>query len=153
MGYIVENGRLKVDPEKAESIKYFPLPRTPKQVRRFIGMANWYRSFINNFSDLAGALTDCLKKSQKSFQLTDSAKISFEKLKDALSAPVLAQPNYDREFIIQCDASQIGVGGVLLQYDDDGREHPIAFVSQKLNKAQRNYTVTELECMGYPFVF
>ena len=96
LGYIVGNGCLKVDPEKAESIKYFPLPRTPKQVRRFIGMANWYRSFINNFSDLAGALTDYLKKSQKSFQLTDSAKISFEKLKDALSAPVLARTRFRR---------------------------------------------------------
>ena len=56
------------------------------------------------------------------------------------------QPNFNKEFIIQCDASKVGVGGVLFQCDDQGAEHPIAFVSLKLNKAQKNYTVTELEC-------
>ena len=81
--------------------------------------------------------------------LTDEAKLSFEKLKNALStAPVLAQPDFSREFVIQCDASKVGVGGVLFQLDDFGKEHPIAFISQKLNKCQRNYTVTELECMA-----
>ncbi|GBP03962.1 Retrovirus-related Pol polyprotein from transposon 297 [Eumeta japonica] len=149
LGYIVGNGCLKVDPSKVESIKNFPLPKTVKQIRRFIGMANWYRAFICNFADLAGPLSDCLKKSKNPFMLTEEAKISFEKLKEALSsAPVLAQPNFNKEFIIQCDASKIGVGGVLLQYDDEGKEHPIAFVSQKLNKAQRNYTITELECLA-----
>lgn len=145
LGYIVGNGTLKVDPEKVESIKNFSVPKTPRQVRRFVGMANWYRSFISNFSDL----TDCLKKSAKPFSLTENAILSFEKLKDALStAPVLAQPRFDREFIIQCDASRLGVGGVLFQYDDSGKEHPIAYVSKKLNKSQKNYTVTELECMA-----
>lgn len=114
LGYIVGNGCLKVDPEKVTSIREFPLPKTPRQVRRFVGMANWYRSFINNFSNLAGPLTDCLKKSSKPFCLTESAKESFSKLKEALStAPVLAQPDFKREFIIQCDASKVGVGGVL----------------------------------------
>ena len=63
LGYIVGNGCLKVDPDKVKSINEFPLPKTPKQVRRFVGMANWYRSFINNFSALSSPLTDCLKKS------------------------------------------------------------------------------------------
>lgn len=147
--YIVGNGCLKVDPSKVEAIENFPMPKTPKQIRRFIGMANWYRSFIYNFSDLAGPLTVCLKKSKGKFQLTEEAKLSFEKLKLALStAPVLAQPDFTKEFIIQCDASKVGVGGVLFQYDDNGKEHPIAFVSQKLNKCQQNYTVTELECLA-----
>lgn len=149
LGYIVGNGCLKVNPERIKSIEEFPLPKTPRQVRRFVGMANWYRSFINNFADLAGPLTDCLKKTSKPFPLTESAKESFSKLKEALStAPVLAQPDFKREFIIQCDASKIGVGGVLFQCDNNGKEHPIAYVSQKLNRAQRNYTVTELECMA-----
>lgn len=149
LGYIVGNGCLKVDPEKVESIRNFPLPKSPKQIRRFVGMANWYRAFIQNFSDLAGPLTDCLRKTNRSFSLSDEAKISFDRLKLALSsAPVLAQPNFTKEFIIQCDASRTGVGGVLFQYDDEGKEHPIAYVSQKLNKSQKNYTVTELECMA-----
>ena len=81
--------------------------------------------------------------------MTPAAIESFQLLKNALStAPVLAQPNFTKEFIIQCDASMVGVGGVLYQFDDQDQERPIAFVSKKLNKAQRNYTVTELECMA-----
>lgn len=149
LGYIVGNGCLKVDPEKVETIKTFPVPKTPKQLRRFVGMANWNRGFINNFSDISGPLTDCLKKTNKPFTLTEAAIISFEKLKLALSTtPVLAQPDFDKEFVIQCDASQVGVGGVLFQCDEQGKEHPFAYVSQKLNKAQNNYTVTELECLA-----
>ena len=149
LGYIVGNGCLKVDPEKIKSIAEFPLPKTPKQVRRFFGMTNWYRSFISNFSDLAGPLTDCLRKSQKPFHLTDVAKSSFERLKYALSsAPVLAQSNFSKKFVIQCDASKVGVEGVLFQHDDNGNEHPISYVSQKLNRSQSNYTVTELECLA-----
>lgn len=149
LGYRVGNGCLKVDPEKIDAIANFPIPRTQRQLGRFIGMANWYRIFIDNFSNHSGPLTDCLKKSSKSFSLTESALQSFEALKKALcTAPVLAQPDFSREFIIQCDASRIGVGGVLFQYDSEGKEHPIAYVSQKLNKCQRNYTVTELECMA-----
>lgn len=149
LGYIIGGGNLKVDPGKVEAIVTFPLPKTPRQVRRFIGMCNWYRAFINNFSDLAGPLTDSLKKGNKPFRLTQDAIDSFDKLKSALSsAPVLAQPDFTKEFVIQCDASRIGVGGVLYQLDEEGKERPIAFVSQKLNRAQRNYTVTELECLA-----
>lgn len=115
-----------------EAIIDFPVPKSPRQLRRFIGMTNWYRGFIRNFSDLSGPLTNCLKKSNKPFRLDEDALNSFGKLKHALvTAPVLAQPNFSKEFVVQCDASQIGVGGVLLQCDEDGREHPLAFVSKK----------------------
>lgn len=70
-------------------------------------------------------------------------------MKEALTtAPVLVQPNFSRHFKIQCDASRVGVGGVLTQTDDGGKEHLVAYVSQKLNKNQMNYTVTELECLA-----
>ena len=90
-----------------------------------------------------------MRKSNKPFRLSEEAIHSFNKLKYALSnAPVLAQPDFSKDFVIQCDASRIGVGSVLYQLDDLGRERPIAFVSQKLNKAQRNYMVTEIECLA-----
>lgn len=131
LGYIIGQGSLRVDPEKVEAMVKFLIPKTPRQIRRFVGMSNWYRAFISNFSDLAGPLTDCLRKSNKPFCLTPQAIESFDKLKLALSqAPVLAEPDFSREFVIQCDASRIGVGGVLYQLDDEGLERPIAFVSQ-----------------------
>lgn len=133
LGYRIGQGCLKVDPDKVSAIMDFPQPKTPRQVRRFVGMANWYRSFVNNFADIAGPLTDCLRLGKGKFCLTDEAIVSFEKLKSALSsAPVLAQPDFSRQFIIQCDASRVGVGGVLYQIDDKGRDRPIAYVSQKL---------------------
>lgn len=148
LGYIVGQGCLKTDRSKVEAIEKFPLPKSPRQIRRYIGMTGWYRQFIPNFADLAAPLTDCLKKS-KQFKLTPEAEVSFQKLKEALiSAPVLVQPNFSKPFVIQCDASRVGVGGVLTQVDEQGTEHPIAYVSQKLNKNQKNYTVTELECLA-----
>lgn len=148
LGYIVGQGCLKTDKSKIEAIESFPLPKSPKQIRRYIGMTGWYRQFIPNFADLAAPLTDCLKRS-KDFKITPEAEISFKKLKEALiSAPVLVQPNFAKPFTIQCDASRVGVGGVLTQTDEEGKEHPIAYVSMKLNKNQKNYTVTELECLA-----
>ena len=149
LGYRVGNGSLKTDPDKVDAIRNFPLPKSPKQVRRFIGMANWYRQFIHNFSELSAPITDCLRKSKTPFALTREAEEAFKLLKEALcSAPVLSEPDFSREFIIQCDASRVGVGGVLYQVDDNGKERPISFVSQKLNKHQQNYTVTEIECLA-----
>ncbi|XP_036345741.1 uncharacterized protein LOC118754981 [Rhagoletis pomonella] len=99
--------------------------------------------------NLAGPMTDYLRKSPGPFKLTPEAVEAFSKLKVALcSAPALAQPDFSKEFVIQCDASKIGVGGVLFQLEEEGAEHPIAFVSKKLKTAQRNYTVTELEWLA-----
>lgn len=93
-------------------------------------------------------MTNLLKKS-KSFSWNEEAQDSFEKLEKMLcSAPVLASPNYAKPFLIQCDASKLGVGAVLSQIDDEGNEVPIAYFSQKLNNAQSNYSITELGCLA-----
>ncbi|KAH8342261.1 hypothetical protein KR074_002587, partial [Drosophila pseudoananassae] len=81
--------------------------------------------------------------------MTPEGKEAFELLKARLgSAPVLQTPDFEKPFFIHCDASKTGVGGVLVQKSEAGDELPIAFVSKKLNKAQRNYTVTEQECLA-----
>lgn len=148
LGYIVGGGKLKTDPDKVKSVAEFPIPTTKKQVRRFLGMTGWYRRFIPNFANIASPLTDTLKKSYK-FQMTNEAIKSFELLKHSLiSAPILCNPNFLKPFYIQCDASTSGVGGVLFQLDDQGNEKVIYFHSQKLNSAQKNYSITELECLA-----
>ncbi|KAH8240461.1 hypothetical protein KR032_000093, partial [Drosophila birchii] len=79
----------------------------------------------------------------------ENAEAAFLEIKSRLcSAPLLIHPNYTKAFIVQCDASLHGVGAVLSQCDESGSERPIAYMSKKLNKAQRNYTVTELECLA-----
>lgn len=148
LGYIIGNGCLKTDPEKVQAINNFPPPATVKQVRSFLGMTGWYRRFIPAYAALATPLTSLLGGKGK-FNWTNEAQVSFEKLKGCLvSAPVLAHPDFKRPFVIQCDASATGVGSVLYQLSDDGLEHPIAYMSKKLNSAQRNYSVTELECLA-----
>lgn len=148
LGHIVGNGQIKADPGKVEAIQDFPIPRTTRQVRRFLGLCGWYRRYIAGFAEIAAPITDLLKK-QSRFIWTEEAQIAFDKLKHCLtSAPVLSHPDFSRPFVIQCDASKLGVGGVLYQVDDEGNERPIAYMSQKLNSAQRNYSVTELECLA-----
>ncbi|XP_053968779.1 uncharacterized protein LOC128870209 [Anastrepha ludens] len=109
-------------------------------------MAGWYRRFIDNFAAITNPITNLLKKG-KHFSWNEEAQKSFDQLKQMLcSAPVLASPNYEKPFTIQCDASKLGVGAVLSKNNDDDVEVPIAYFSQKLSKAQSNHSVTELEC-------
>lgn len=148
LGFVVGDGCIRTDKDKVAAVREFPEPKTPKQLRRFLGMCGWYRRFIQNYASIAAPLHECLVKERiRSFSLSEDARISFEKLKDRLtSAPVLVNPDFSKRFYVQCDASTLGVGGVLFQLDEEGHEHPIAYMSTKLNKAQRNYSVTELEC-------
>lgn len=148
LGYIVGTDGLRVDDDKITAILDLPIPKNVKQVRRFIGVSGWYRRFIANYSTLAAPLTGLLKKGTK-FNWNPEADKAFNELKRALTtAPTLATPNFNKHFYIQCDASKVGVGSVLFQLSEDGEEHPLAFFSQKLNKAQKNYSVTELECLA-----
>lgn len=111
-------------------------------------MCGWYRRFIKDFAAVAAPLSDCLKN-PKSFKLTPEAEKSFEELKARLTtAPVLVHADFSKPFIIACDASTEGIGGVLSQLDDEGNERPIYFFSQKLSPRQKAYSITELECLA-----
>lgn len=146
LGYIIGNGCLKTDPDKVQTIEQFPVPSTVRQIRRFLGITGWYRRFIANYSGIAAPITNLLSGKGK-FVWTEEAQIAFDQLKRCITtAPVLANPDFSRQLVIQCDASSTGVGCVLYQVQEDGLEHPIAFMSKKLNAAQRNYSVTEQEC-------
>ena len=148
LGYIVGGGSLRTDPEKVAAILKISMPKTVKEVRSFLGTAGWYRRFIANFASVSAPLSDLLKSKSK-FVVTPESIEAFNTLKVALTtAPVLRHPDFKRRFWVQCDASHIGIGAVLYQINDEGHENPIAFYSQKLNKCQRNYSVTEKECLA-----
>lgn len=147
LGFIVSNASLKTDPDKVSAVLNFPIPKSKKQVRGFLGLSGWYRRFINNFATLAAPLSDLLKG--KTFNMTDEAIDSFHQLQKALTkAPVLSNPDFAKRFHVQCDASDSGIGGVLFQYNQHDEERPIYYFSAKLNSAQRNYSVTERECLA-----
>lgn len=148
LGFIIGDGMLRTDPDKLEAIRKIPIPKNPREVRSFLGTAGWYRRFIRDFATISAPLTDTLKKARR-FTMTEEARCAFEELKKALtSAPVLRHADFTRRFFVQCDASDYGIGAVLFQLNDQGEEHPIAFYSQKLNQCQRNYSVTEKECLA-----
>lgn len=148
LGYIVGESCIKTDPQKTAAIEDFPAPKTKRQVRGFLGLAGWYRRFIPHFASIAAPLSDCLKGEK--FNFTNEAAESFQALKTALvSPPVLAQPDFKKTFHLQCDASNTGIGAVLFQKSDDGeKEQPLYYYSAKLTNSEKNYSVTERECLA-----
>lgn len=148
LGYILSENGLRLDQEKIAPVLNFPPPTTIKGLRRFLGMANWYRRFIGDFAKLAAPLTELTKGSPKVIKFTEEAHEAFNKIKIALtSAPILAMPDFSKEFQVQSDASDKAVGAVLTQVQDE-QEVVIAYMSQKLSKTQEKYSVTEKECLA-----
>ncbi|KAJ8050799.1 hypothetical protein HOLleu_04137 [Holothuria leucospilota] len=149
LGHVVGKGHMRPKPDKVEAIKQAKRPLTKTQLRSFLGLAGYYRRFIPNFAAVACPLTDCTKKGKPNkIVWEDSQEKAFRALKYKLTTqPILHLPNLQKEFILRSDASEIGVGAVLLQ-EDEGEYFPVAFASKKLNKAQRAYSVIEKECFA-----
>lgn len=143
LGHIVGNGGVSTDPSKIQSVQLWPQPNDVKELRRFLGLAGYYRKFVKNYAAIARPLTDLLKKNCL-FVWTQAHTAAFQALKDALvSAPVLALPDFSKQFHIQTDASDSGVGAVLLQ---DG--HPLAFVSKSLGPRTSALSTYEKEFLA-----
>ena len=133
---------------KVEAIHQYPVPRDKRDIMRFLGMAGYYRKFCHNFATIAAPLTELLQKKQK-FMWTQNCQAAFEKIKAVLlMAPVLRAPDFSKLFKLFVDASDIGVGGVLLQEDKDGIDHPVCYFSRKLDSHQRNYSTYEKETLA-----
>ncbi|KAK4321239.1 hypothetical protein Pmani_007963 [Petrolisthes manimaculis] len=125
----------------------FLVPKSSDQVRSFLALSGYYRRFIKDYASIASPLTSLLKKDVP-FQWSETRQKSFCDLKHALtSAPVLAYPDYSKPFILNTDASYSGLGAVLMQ-EHQGKNRPIAYASRTLNKAEKNYAVTEIEALA-----
>lgn len=143
LGHVISAGGVATDPGKVKTIQQWPVPTDVKQLRSFLGLAGYYRKFVKHFAIIARPLTDLLKKGSL-FIWTPAHDTAFRTLQQSLmSAPVLALPNFSKPFQIQSDASEQGVGGVLLQ---DG--HPLAFVSKALGPRTRGLSTYEKEYLA-----
>lgn len=126
LGHLISDGMLKADLSKIEAMTAWPTPKTVKQLRGFLGLTGYYRRFIAQYAVIAAPLTDLLKK--EAFIWSKTAEQSFGELKTAMtSAPVLRLPDFERPFCLETDASDTGIGAVLLE-----ENHPIVLFSKKL---------------------
>lgn len=135
--------RVATKPSKITVVTNWPVPSTTKQLRGFLGLTGYYRRFIRHYGMLSRPLSNLLKKGVQ-FQWTPQAQEAFDLLKAALvQAPVLAVPNYSKQFVIETDASDLGMEAVLMQ---DG--HPISYLSKPLCDRKKALSTYEKECMA-----
>ncbi|MES9904503.1 MAG: reverse transcriptase domain-containing protein [Sedimenticola sp.] len=145
LGHKITDKGIKIDPANTAPISTFPQPKTVKNVRSFLGMSNYYRKFIHNYSRIAAPLNALLKKDVV-FAWTDECQVSFDTLKHLLtSSPVLAFPNFETPFTLAVDASDVSIGYVLGQLDESGREHPVAYGGRSLHEPERKWHISEKE--------
>ncbi|GJP34010.1 hypothetical protein CLOM_g18492, partial [Closterium sp. NIES-68] len=143
LGHIVGNNGLKVDPKKVTAVQEWPVPQDVGQVRSFLGLANYFRRFLENYSTIVAPLTALTRKGW-AWEWTSECQQAFEEVKRRLtSAPVLVLPDPGKPYEVVTDASTVGIGAVLLQ---EGR--PVAFESRKLSPAEQRYTTTEQELLA-----
>ena len=139
LGFVVSAKGLEVNPDKVKAILEWPIPSTLQELRSSHGLSTFYQCFIISFSTIMAPIIDCMKKNQ--FVWTKAATKAFEEVKKRLTeAPVLQLPNFSKVFEVACNASNVGIGGMLSQ-----EGHPIAFFSEKLNEAKQKYSIYDKE--------
>ena len=147
LGHVVNSEGVSMEKEKVKAIREWPTPTTVTGVRAFLGLAGYYRRFVNGFSRIASPLTSLLQ-SNVSFHWIEVHQQSFDSLKQSISsAPVLIIPDESRQYVVTTDASGFAVGATLSQDQGKGLQ-PIAFLSHKMNQHERNYPVHEQELLA-----
>ncbi|GJS57785.1 hypothetical protein Tco_0652569 [Tanacetum coccineum] len=140
LGHVIDSSGIHVDPAKIETVKNWASPTTPSEIRQFLGLAGYYRRFIEGFSKIAKPMTELTQKDRK-FDWGEEQETAFQLLKQKLcAAPILALPEGSDDFVVYCDASIKGLGAVLMQ-----RMKVIAYASRQLKIHEKNYTTHDLE--------
>ncbi|GFS53716.1 retrovirus-related Pol polyprotein from transposon 297 [Trichonephila clavipes] len=154
LGHIVGQGFRTSSEIEVQTVLEFPTSRTKTQIRAFLGIAGYYQKYINLFSVIAAPLTDALKGRAKKGEIkwTTECENAFREIKGKLiDKPVLYAPNFEREFIVQTDALNAGMGAVLTQLTEQGEERPIHYLSKKFSEVEKRYCTTEKECASIVF--
>jgi len=149
LGHTIGNGTIRPQDTKCQAIARFPRPTKKKELRAFLGLAGYYRRFVRNFAQRSTSLTDLTsRKLPDQLQWTKRHEMEFQDLKQALAhAPLLSAPQPHLPYRLDTDASDCGIGAVLSQNVRD-HDTPVAYFSRKLLPRERNYTITEKECLA-----
>lgn len=147
LGHLITVDGVIPDPRKIDAVKNFPIPKTRKNIKQFLGLTGYYRRFIRDFAKTAKPLNQLLKK-EVPFKWTSEQQNAFESLRDRIrSQPILQYPDFKKPFLVTTDASNYAIGAVLSQ-GIIGKDLPIAYGSRALNSAEINYFTTEKELLA-----
>lgn len=147
LGHVISAEGVMADPAKVAAVREWPVPRNQTEVQSFVGLASYYRRFVKGFADIARPLHQLAKKGKR-FQWTEDCQRAFDQLKASLiTAPVLAYPDPNKTFILDTDASDVGIGAVLSQ-EWGGHERVVAYASRALTKQERKYATTKKELLS-----
>jgi len=145
LGHLISHGEIRIDPDKVSGIRDMQPPTNVKTLQRMLGVFGYCRKFILNYASLTAPLTDLLRK-EVAWRWGPTQQASLDRLKELLtSGPVLAQPDFGKEFELETDASDFGIGAMLGQRDSEGFLRPVSFISRKLTPAEKNYSTRERE--------
>ena len=151
LGHVVSSKGVHTNPQKIDVVSTLSIPRTIEHVRSFLGLAGYYRRFIPNFATIVAPLMRLTKKGIQ-FCWGDKQQVAFTHLKELLcTAPVLAYLRLDAPFILQTDASDLGLGAVLTQSDSSGSERVTSYASRALTDREKGYSTTEKEALAIVF--
>ena len=148
LGHVVSSEGVKPNPTNIAKIASWPVPKTPRQIKQLVAIGSYYRRYIRDFASMVRPMVELTRKGKK-FRWTVACQTAFESMMKALlSTDIMGYPlNDGGEFILDVDASDVGIGGILHQVQGD-RERVIAYASRSLNKAECNYCITEKELLA-----
>jgi hypothetical protein len=148
LGLIISEGKICMDLVKLKAIQDWPLPRTVKDIQKFLRFCNFYRRFVKDYSHIARPLFNLTKK-ETPWNWTTECNMAFETLRQTMiTSPVLMLPDHEKPFTLITDASNYTTGAILEQRDALGRSHPIAYFSKSLQPAKQNYEIHDKELLA-----
>ena len=151
LGCFVGIQGVRADPEKVKAISDWPVPKSVKELRKWLGLTNYLHKYSKNYADLVRPLSQLLRKNVQ-WDWTTTEQTAFDAVKRSIQeAPILALPAFEKSFSVVCDASDFAIGCALLQQDNDGIERAISYQSRQLRPAERNYPVHDKELLAMKY--
>jgi len=148
LGVVMGQGKIEMEENKVAGVLNWPIPKMVRDVRKFLGLANYYRQFVKDFAKLARPLNNLTRKKEK-WRWGDEQQKAFEQLKTVFtSQPLLVAPDLDKEFRVEVDASNFATGGVLSIKCEDNKWRPVAYISKSLNETERSYKIYNKEMLA-----
>jgi len=148
LGIVMGQGKIEMEEDKVVGVLNWPVPKTVRDVRKFLGLANYYRQFVKNFTKIAQPLNNLTRKEEK-WKWGDEQQETFKQLKQVFTSRLLLVAlDIDKEFRVEADASNFAIGGVLSIKCEDNKWRLVAYISKLLNETKRNYEIYDKEMLA-----